>query len=67
MKWLAVIVLLFTVGCAEKKPVKAKAKFVLPLNCIVAATAEGECKQISPELAECSGVIVKFACVKVQQ
>lgn len=63
MKHIAALALILLTGCAAKK----HAEFVLPINCITGAEVTAECKQISDSAAVCSGVVVKFACVKVKE
>jgi hypothetical protein len=69
LRQIVLISIIFLTGCAAKKPLKSTAPTTvgIPISCIVGATPKAACKQISPDLAECDHVIVKFVCVQVKK
>jgi hypothetical protein len=70
MKCAFLIALLFALtGCHHRRPAPpSSSRFSLPTNCLVGFEASrSQCRAVSMDQAICDGVVVKFACLKVQQ
>jgi hypothetical protein len=70
MKYLCILVLLLT-GCAAKKqPEPEPPKESIPKRCIMGGVVnKTKCVPYKkdPNLAICDGVLIKYACVEVEQ
>jgi hypothetical protein len=71
MKHTWLILVLFISGCAAKKPMHAKPTgqlIVVTKDCIVGwKINEGKCRPWKDELYLCDAVVVKVACIKIDQ
>jgi hypothetical protein len=59
---------LFLFGCGVRNQGRLRPWLSIPGNCILGGDVQSSsCVQVSPDHAECSGVIIRYACVKVEK
>ena len=68
MKRLALLLIIPLLGCGAHRAKVIHPVITIPGNCILGGIVkQANCKALDGERAVCNGVVVKFACVKVER